>query len=174
MQPFPDRDFFKFQLNPDYGYIPRTKVERHSKTHVFRILFKDSTVLTLNGTIDSYKNRFFLAINNDIAPRSIPSHQTLSLTRVDESIPRVGFATDSCWLFKFPGTINAYSVLAEENVDFTIAIQEGDGPIVPLTKKNLISMMHEYFPSTHQLVKEDKLHHALLQYNKLSARKRKR
>jgi hypothetical protein len=47
------------------------------------------------------------------------------------------------WLFKSEsGRINAYSFLAEKGMDYLIAIQQGDeGPIVPLTKDNLLPMV---------------------------------
>lgn len=152
--------------------VPKTKAERKSKTHSFLVLFKDSTTLTLDGKIDSYNNKYFLSIENDTTSRSIPSRETISITRIDRQ-DRVGIATDSCWLFKSSGIINSYSVLSEDNVAFTIAIQEGDGPVLPFTKQNFIGMMREDSPYTRQLLREGQLHQALLRYNyEMGKRKR--
>jgi hypothetical protein len=49
-----------------------------------------------------------------------------------------GIATDSCWLFQCSsGKINGYSRLAEQNDDYIVAVQAGDGSIVALNKDNL-------------------------------------
>lgn len=77
-----------------------------------------------------------------------------------------GIAADSCWLFKIiKGEINGYSFLSEETDQYVIAIQDGDeGPIVPLTKENLMPLVLSDQKSV-ALARRNKLRRALTTYN---------
>ena len=77
-----------------------------------------------------------------------------------------GIPADSCWLFKtIRGKINGYSFLAEEGMTYVIAIQQGsEGPIVPLTKENLLPMVSTD-PKAVKLAEKDKLHRAITTFN---------
>jgi hypothetical protein len=45
---------------------------------------------------------------------------------------------DSCWLFSaVSGKINGYGMVAERGYEYIVAIQTGEGAIVPLTEENL-------------------------------------
>jgi hypothetical protein len=90
----------------------------------------------------------------------------ISRILVDTHERYVGFATDSCWLFRsVEGRIDGYSSAAEKGYTYVIAIQQGDGPILPLTKENLEPMIKDH-PKAMQYFEKKKLTAAVKAFNK--------
>lgn len=147
-------------------YIPKTKVEKKSKVHRFKITFRDSTTSIVNGKIDCHGKNYYLAVDDGNVLKSIPARETLLLERlvVDKKL-RPGIANDSCWLFVTKGKVNTYSVLTEPEPEFIIAIQKNNGPIVPLTEQNLTAMIEGDAKRTRQLIERNKLQSAVVEYN---------
>jgi hypothetical protein len=145
--------------------IPKTQVEKKSKLHPFKITLRDSTSMIVQGKIDCHGKNYYLAVDDATMFRSFPARETLSLQRLDIS-SEPGIANDSCWLFKKRGKINTYSVLTESDPRFIIAIQDSDGPILPLSKENLMPMMERPSAYVTQLIAQKKLHDAVIEYNK--------
>jgi hypothetical protein len=77
-----------------------------------------------------------------------------------------GVATDSCWLFQCSrGKINGYSRLAEQNDDYIVAIQAGDGPISALNENNLKVLVGDHKRAL-ELIEKKKLLKAIQAFNK--------
>jgi hypothetical protein len=93
---------------------------------------------------------------------------TKSISRTtSDGMRLVGIPADSCWLFKTSkGKINSYSFVAEPGMDYVIAIQNGnDGPIVPLTKDNLLAITGTENEKVAKLIEKGKLIKAIEFYN---------
>lgn len=77
-----------------------------------------------------------------------------------------GIPADSCWLFKSDeGKINTFSFIPEQGTSLIVAIQKGaNGPILQLTKSNLLAMVADD-PRALELAEENRLIHAIVQYN---------
>jgi hypothetical protein len=78
----------------------------------------------------------------DESKRVIKPNETVQIFRMlPEGVKFIGIPTDSCWLFKCAvGKINTYSMLAEQDISYAIAIQKGEGEIVKLSKENLLEL----------------------------------
>ncbi|HEY8934854.1 MAG TPA: hypothetical protein VIM65_06515, partial [Cyclobacteriaceae bacterium] len=61
--------------------------------------------------------------------------------------------------------VNCYSYIPEDYLSDIIAIQSGDGPILPLTKENLSLMMVTDDPQIIKLIDKGKLIQAIMRYN---------
>jgi hypothetical protein len=76
-----------------------------------------------------------------------------------------GIPKDSCWLFKMrQGKISTYSYLPEFDPIYLIAIQKGNGEILPYTKENVIKMVEGNEEAVKHAAKGN-LDKALLIYN---------
>jgi hypothetical protein len=112
----------------------------------FTIVLKDSTTLTGKTRIEFLDSVSRVVLKDKKEKRIIKSSETLELYRVDPNGYRFsGIATDTCWLFlSTKGKINTYSNLAEHNIEYMIAVQQGDGPILPINKQKLIAMVGDH------------------------------
>jgi len=81
----------------------------------------------------------------------------------------IGIPVDSCWIFRvIKGSINGYSLTGAENADAIKWIQQGDeGPIIPLNKENLLSIVGTD-PRILKLVDRGKFAKAIWQHNNLT------
>lgn len=79
-----------------------------------------------------------------------------------------GIPADTCWLFPAAtGKINGYTDLPREGCLHLIAIQLGDSPILPLTRKNMEAMIGPVTnPKLIELLDKGNLSEAVRQYNR--------
>jgi hypothetical protein len=112
--------------------------------HRYKIVFSsDSSITVFKAITITDSSQTIEYKDKDKTRHQIRPNQTEALFRLmTEGEDMKGVPTDSCWLFKVTkGAINGYSNLPEEN-EGIIAIQNGDtGPIIPLTKENLLPLI---------------------------------
>ena len=139
-----------------------------SPKYRFTVVLVDDSTFTAKTRIDYSSDTHSLTIKGPRGQKQkIYPFYTKTIFRVDENGRKIfGIPTDSCWLFKSqPGKINAYSFLAERGMLYVIAIQEGNhGPIVPLTKDNLLPMVGTD-PKILKLIEKGKLTKAVAEFN---------
>jgi hypothetical protein len=136
----------------------------------FTVTMKNDSVFTAKTRIRFEKDTHSIVVKDRAKDKQIihPS-ETKEIYRIRENGKKMtGIPADSCWLFRCKeGKINAYSFLAEEGMTYATAIQKGDeGPIVPLTKANLLKMVGEEDPKVLRIIKENRLVRAIEVYNK--------
>ena len=139
-----------------------------SAKYRFTVILVEDSTFTAKTRIDFTSDTHSLTIKGPRKQKQkIYPFYTKAIFRVDENGRKIfGIPTDSCWLFKCqPGKINAYSFLAERGMLYVIAIQEGEkGPIVPLTKDNLLPMVGTD-PKILKLIEKGKLVKAVAAFN---------
>jgi hypothetical protein len=165
-------------IKTPYGNVPHTYFvpspnhyygqQNISGKYEFRVVLNnDSTFVTKTRINLSQKEDNSITVKQKHGKTQIFPNDTKYIMRVtfDNKILK-GIPADSCWLFKVvQGEINGYSFLAEEMEMYVIAIQAGDdGPIVPLTKENLMPLVVSE-KKAYELAKKNKLHRALNRYN---------
>jgi len=115
-----------------------------SKYNFTLVLKGDSTVQANNARIDIKEKTHHFKVKSGKQKFAIKPSDTKEVFRLTSGGKKLsGIPADSCWLFKaVTGTINGYSYLAETGYSYIIAIQDGEeAPIIPLTKKNLETMI---------------------------------
>jgi hypothetical protein len=147
----------------NYNYGP-TNI---SLKYRFNIELKNDSSFETRTRINLDKHEDFLLVKVNKEKKHIVPSETKSISRITmEGRKFVGIPVDSCWLFKVrSGKINMYSFLAEENLSYVIAMQEGnDGPIVPLEKETLQGIMWDD-PKLLKLIEKKKYVKAIEGYN---------
>lgn len=150
-----------------------------SLTLVFKtnmtIIEKDGTVKNVRIQYDaSSKVHVLKELGNKKTDRMIyKPADTKQISCLYMSKLQVGIPADSCWLFKIaPGKIVTYSFLPSEQDKSLAAIQDGkDGPILPLTKENLLMLSVDANERVYKLIEEQKYWKAISLYNKLYAKR---
>lgn len=166
-------------IQTPYGNVPHTYYTG-SPLHFYgpaNVRLKDDfTIVMKNDSTFSSKTKIeHTAVRHSVTVRDAadkkqkiyPGH-TKALIRVDEFGNRLyGIPTDTCWLFQAAyGRINSFSFLPQLGTDQVIAIQSGQkGPIVPLTKENLLAMVGDD-PKILKLIKKSRLLKAIQLFNK--------
>jgi hypothetical protein len=133
----------------------------------FTIDFGNDSSLTTLTKINLSDERHFLKVKVNKVKTEIKPGDTRSISRITyEGQKLVGIPADTCWLFKVrSGKINLYSFLAEMDLNYVIAMQEGDGPIVKIRKEPLLAIM-EGDEELQKLIKRGKYIKAVERYNK--------
>ena len=140
------------------GYSPQ-KLE-------YEVVFlNDSLVTTKAKLIVGDSAISYLKIKTKSGELRITPRQTKNLKCLEDVEPLTSVTTDSCWLFHVvKGRINAYSPYPTATFGF-IAIQRGGGgPILPLTKENLLPMVATNERAL-KLAEKNKLQKAVDVYN---------
>lgn len=129
---------YTYQRMPMMDYSERGPV---SKKYQFFLVMKDGGNLVTKNRINFEDSINSISLKDE-SKRVIKPNETVEIFRMlPEGIKFVGIPADSCWLFKSSaGKINTYSMLAEQNMSYAVAVQKGDGEIVKLSKKNLLEM----------------------------------
>lgn len=142
---------------------------------VFPLNYKGNfTVVTASDSVFTDKVNLILddSINTAVVERRskkggdivFKPAETKQLQQVFNGKMYTGIPADTCWLFKvIPGNINSYAPFPTDSGDFVIAVQKGDGPIVPMTKENLYEMIDD--PKLRKAIDKGKLYHAVWKYN---------
>jgi hypothetical protein len=144
-----------------------------SHKYNFTIVWKDGKMTDTKSRINLTEKKeedHSLSLKTPDGIRMVYPSDTRAITRItSEGKQLYGIAADSCWLFKTAtGKINSYSFIAELNTTYVTAIQKGeDGPILPLTKDNLVAIVGTDNPKLNKLVSKGKLLKAVHQYNKV-------
>ena len=136
----------------------------------FTVVISDDSTITSRAKIDITDKQHAIPMKvKKGVKRSIFPKETKELYRILPSGKKLsGIPADSCWLFKsVTGKINVYSSLAELGYTYITAIQNGDdGPIVPLTKKNLEAIIGTpENPRVLKLLEKNKLSQAIELFN---------
>lgn len=137
--------------------------------HKFFVDMKDGRQLMVYNIIDRSDSIAKLVLVNETDSIVIrPADTKLIVTMVYRTNERLeGIPADTTWLFQtVKGKINGYSPLAEKN-EYVFAIQKGDdGPIVPLTKANLVDLVGTTDPKILKLIEKEKFVNAIKTYNR--------
>ena len=162
--PYGNVPFTTYVPSPHHHYYGQHNVSVKYQFHI--ISNNDSTVIERTRINVSKDEDNSLTVKHKGSKHEIFPKDTKFVFRMTlEGKQLVGIPADSCWLFKTVlGKINAYSFLAEEGIEHIIAIQEGSGPIVPLTKENLMPMVITD-PKAVKFAEKDKLHRAIMAFN---------
>ncbi len=124
-------------------------------------VFTDKLNLILSDSINSVVIERRAKKGGDIVYKPA---ETKQLQQVFNGKLYTGIPADTCWLFKvIPGVINSYAPFPTDSGDFVIAVQKGDGPIVPMTKENLYEMIDD--PKLRKTIDKGKLYQAVWKYN---------
>jgi hypothetical protein len=159
------------QYAPQYPPVPvfynSNRPEKPTPKLLFSATFKnDSTITGL--CIVNYKrkiNTLQMAVNNG-QQQIVRPPDTKSISRTtDKGTVLIGIPADTCWLFKVVvGKLHLYTDRAEENLHFAVAFQEGEGPLLPLTKKGLMPYM-KHDEKLVNLLNRGRFVKAILKYN---------
>jgi hypothetical protein len=149
---------------PRFYYYGQGNISAKYEFHI--VLKNDSTIIERTRINLSKDEDNSLTVKHKRSKHEVFPKDTKFVFRMTlEGKQIVGIPADSCWLFKSVlGKINAYSFLAEEGIQYVIAIQEGSGQIVPLTKENLLPMVATN-PKALKLAEKDKLLRAITTFN---------
>jgi len=139
-----------------------------SRKYQFYLVMKDGGNLVTKNRID-FEDSINSITLKDEPKRVIKPNETVQIFRMlPEGVKFIGIPTDSCWLFKCAaGKINTYSMLAEQDMAYSVAIQKGDGEIVKLSKENLLELTADaYDAELVALIEKKKFLKAIQRYNK--------
>lgn len=134
------------------------------------IIAKDGTVSNLRVEYDASSQVHLLKERGNKSKEQMiykPS-DTKQISRFYDGKLQVGIPADSCWLFKYyTGKVIAYSYLPGEQKESLLAIQSGKGgPILPLTKENLLTLVPDANERVLKLIEDEKFWRAIEVYNK--------
>jgi hypothetical protein len=149
-----------------YGPANVARIRKTEKV-TFKIQFLNDSILQTKGRLDYSTKQHFLEVKVFRMSRSILPEKTKSIvcSRKDGTLLE-GIASDSCWLFlAMRGKILGYSPLPEMSANQVTAIRQGEGPIVLLTRNNLLQMIGDPSPEVKSLIASHKLVAALKAYN---------
>ena len=141
--------------------------QQSSMRYLFTVVMKDDSTFTQRTAIDISGKYHTLKIKTANGKKVIRPADTrwLSCITVDGADLK-GIPADSCWLFhSVKGKINCYAYLAEEGYNYLAAIQQGEGPILPLTKANLLAMVGTQDPKLQKMIDRGKFANAIKRYN---------
>jgi hypothetical protein len=140
----------------------------HSVSYKFNITYANDSSVWVTGKLDFYKT-YFLGVTSP-SEKAVTPKQTKSIYRITKTGRKlIGIATDSSWLFRIgEGKINCYAILAEEDLSFTVAVQEGEeGVILPLNAEVLTEIMKET-PALINLIERRRYMQAIHAYNNMN------
>jgi hypothetical protein len=152
--------------NINYSYYNNGKPADPSVKYRFSIVLKNDSTFESRTKINIDEKQNFIEVKHDNGKRVIKPSETKSISRVtSEGKMLIGMPVDSCWLFKIKlGKLSLYSFLAEEDSDFAVAFRQGENPVLPLSKENLLPYMKDDEKLVNLLEKK-KFVKAVLQYN---------
>ncbi|MBX2916267.1 MAG: hypothetical protein KF856_13435 [Cyclobacteriaceae bacterium] len=129
---------YTYQRMPMMNYSQQGPV---SRKYQFYLVMKDGGNLVTKNRIN-FEDSINSITLKDESKRVIKPNETVQIFRMlPEGVKFIGIPTDSCWLFKCAsGKINTYSMLAEQDIAYAVAIQKGEGEIVKLSKENLLEL----------------------------------
>jgi len=154
---------YRIPSSRTYGNYRSSSVEFTSKYQLIVTLKNDSTFKCSSRIFFIGAKHSIVIKKKDNEMKFFPG-DTKSIFRTGQNFK--GIPADSCWLFKtYSGKVNCYSYIPEDYLSDIIAIQSGDGPILPLTKENLSLMMVTDDPQIIKLIDKGKLIQAIMRYN---------
>lgn len=162
--PYGNATYTTYQQMPGFNnYGGRGPV---SKKYDFYIVMKDSSKVVTRNRI-AFTDSINSITVNDKSKRKINPAETVELFRMlPNGVKFSGQPADTCWLFLCnSGKINAYSNLAEKDLMYAIAIQKGEGPIVPLNATELEKMIDANDPKMAKLLKKKNFVQIIKDYN---------
>ncbi|MFN5169083.1 MAG: hypothetical protein ACK5DD_05630 [Cyclobacteriaceae bacterium] len=141
--------------------------QQNSLKYQFTIVMADDSTFSQRTTIDISEKKHTLKVKTRNGKKLIAPSDTREVYRITmEGRKLEGIPADSCWLFhSVKGKINCYAYLAEEGYNFLAAIQQGEGPILPLTKANLLAMVGTQDPKLQKMIDRGKFASAIKRYN---------
>lgn len=144
---------FGGQVNPKFEFI---------------VILKNDSVLTFKSRIESADKKMYVLQKKKRVKRKIFPSETKEVIAYSSNYGRIkGIPADSCWYFKaHSGAINSYTILPMNVRNDAIVIQQGDnGPIIPLTKTNLIAITGSDDPKIAKWLGKNKLAEIITYYN---------
>jgi hypothetical protein len=151
-------------------YYGNGQVQTVFKRAKLMVQLKSDSTFTVQAKFDSRADSSTITIKDKKGGvnKVIRPTDTNGITRIFQPgiAEMPGIPADSCWLFKvISGKINCYSNVPMESEASIIAIQEGKGAIVKLTKDNLLMMMPERNEKLEKLIKKEKWIEAIRIFN---------
>ncbi len=153
-------------------YVPTPRMyygqPRVSVKYKFDIVLKNDSAFSARTKINlADKKDHSITIRDGKIKRTLFPADTKSISRTTfDGEKLIGIPADTCWLFKtYVGRINAYSFVAELGLLYVIAIQDREGPIVPLTKENLLFIVGIDDLKIYKMVQKEKFIQAIEAYN---------
>lgn len=165
-------DFNRFNTS----YMNRGYRKLINELHSFRVVLKDSSLLTVEGKINTDSSLQFLlwedrsvARDDNLRFKNIYPWQTQLIVRSDYGSPEYeGRAFDTCGLFKaIAGKITGYSPVAdvEATARFIRYVQKDNGPMLEMNPENLILLINDNADAM-ELFDRKKYEKAIRKYNK--------
>lgn len=140
-----------------------------NRKHAYTIVLLNDSTIEKKLKIDINKKVHRLKWNENGNKRVITPKDTKEIFRIDKTGRKIsGIPLDSGWAFLVDERkIRTYSITSELDDPLIGYIQKGAGsPILPLTKQNLVSMVHENERAL-ELARKGRLLKALKKYNEL-------
>jgi hypothetical protein len=164
-------------IRSPYGNVPHTyyvpnpmryygQGKNNTSKQPYTIILKSDSCFTASTRIYLSEDKHYIIVKKRKVKRQIfPAEtKTISCKDIDGST-LIGIPADSCWFFKISkGRINSYSFIPEKGMYHVTAIQEGNGPIVPLNEDNVRKMV-EGNTNALELVKREELIKAIQTFN---------
>ncbi|HKO81159.1 MAG TPA: hypothetical protein VJU78_12225 [Chitinophagaceae bacterium] len=158
---------------PMQQYTPWMRFTNYSgssnKKHKFYIVLLNDSIIETRAKINIDDSIHYLEWGKKDQRTVIKPVATKQIYREGYENRIFGIPHDSCWLFLVNiGNIRTYSVTSDIDYPLIGYIQKGEdgkGPILPLTKDNLLTMVADNEKAV-KLVKKEKLIAAITLYNK--------
>lgn len=175
-----DRQMQDALLRPSSGEI------NYNHEYTFDVTMVDGTKKQIKSKMhfDTVSKKIYLVAEDKSFKRSdkenryqkIYPSQTTNISRTDSSYLYehhflYGMAQDTCWAFRVvSGPISVFSYFSERygsgpfTTDSIVGIQLNDGPIVKMTKENLLQIVGDN-PDITKFIEKDNLFKAIRRYN---------
>jgi hypothetical protein len=150
--------------NPRYNYGNGPMV---TMKFDLEIILQNDSVISKTSQIDFSDRVHFITFKHGKIKTNIKPSETKKVYRYSSAGRKiVGIPADTCWLFLVEkGKINSYSAFPYEMDPIVVAIQNGSGAIVPLTKASLRAMMNTNDEKLLRLIEREKFEKAIHLYN---------
>jgi hypothetical protein len=147
-----------------------------SKKHLFQVMMKDSTSLTVEGKIEADSASYYLSWTDESVKKKdsgrikkIYPGQTQYIVALNESgsTQFLGSAAEDSWLFPvIEGRLTVYAPFAEKNLPdpFFLFVRDGDGPLTEMTMDNLANLLQGN-AKAFGLLKRGKMRKAIEKFN---------
>jgi hypothetical protein len=156
------------------GYLENVWAPEHAKRikkvqkYAFVIVFKSDSSIVTYTNVELIFDTFIMMVGRGKDVTVVkPQHTKNVYRKLDNGKSITGTPIGNAWIFKInEGPIFVYSYFADLTIKYEniAAIQKGNGPIVLLSRDNLLEMI-EPGSDAYTLAKESELEKAIRMYN---------
>ncbi|NOS94652.1 MAG: hypothetical protein HOP30_22300 [Cyclobacteriaceae bacterium] len=132
------------------------------------VILKNDSIFTFKSRFEAENKKMFVLQKQKKIKRKIFPSETKEIIAYSKLYGRMkGIPADSCWYFKVTsGALNSFACIPVTDRTMAAAIQLGnDGPIIPLTKKNLEEITGSEDPKIVKWLKQNKFSKIIDYYN---------